>query len=160
MTEPAHVRADPVTRSDAELIRLAEQALNPQQGDGGVWLADVGAAVEAVNGAVFTGASLGGYLATCAEQGAMSQLVSSTGPAIRRIVAVWRDPHSGDLHVLPPCGRCREAIRTLCQGNLQALVILGPGHTVPLKELLPFHGWYAEKAWPDPEPVPPPRPER
>lgn len=90
----------------------------------------------------------------------MSQLVSSTGPAVRRMVAVWHDPGSGHLHVLPPCGRCREAVKTLGQGNRQALVILGPGPTVPPEELLPFHGRYAENAWPESEPSAPPRPER
>ncbi len=146
MTEPARHREDPATRRDEELIHLAAEALNPQQVESGARLADVGAAVEAASGEVFTGASIGGHLATCAEQGALSQMVSRTGPAIARMVAVWRDPHSGDLHVIPPCGRCREAMRTLSQRNLEARIILGPGHTAPLKELLPFHGWYAEKA--------------
>lgn len=146
MTGPTRDPEGPGYSSNAKLIQLAEQALNPQQVEGGVWLADVGAAVEAENGEVFTGASVGGYLATCAEQGALSQMVSTTGPRIRRLVAVWRDPHTGDLHVIPPCGRCREAVRAMSQRNLDALVILGPVHTVTLKELLPFPGWYAEKA--------------
>lgn len=129
----------------AELIARAASALNPRQVEGGAWIADVGAAVEAVDGEIFTGASIGGYLSTCAEQGALSQLVSHSGPTIRRVVAVWRDPQSEALHVIPPCGRCREAIRVLSQQNLDATVILGPQRSAPLRELLPFHGWSAEQ---------------
>ncbi|MGB3186354.1 MAG: hypothetical protein WBG36_17005 [Ornithinimicrobium sp.] len=47
---------------NAELIAQAASALNPQQVHDGVWIADVGAAVEAANGDIFTGASIGGHL--------------------------------------------------------------------------------------------------
>lgn len=160
MTEPARHGEEQVIRRNTDLIHRAAEALNPQQVEGGAWIADVGAAVESASGEVFTGASMGGYLATCAEQGALSQMVSKTGPAISRMVAVWREPHSGDLHVIPPCGRCREAMRALSQRNLQALIILGPEHSAPLKELLPFHGWYSEKASNTDEAGPPSGPER
>ncbi|NNM48126.1 cytidine deaminase family protein [Knoellia koreensis] len=132
----------PIT--DEELIAAAAQALNPRQLADGSWVADVGAALEAVDGQIFTGASIGGYLAVCAEQSAFTQLVSTTSPRIRRVVAVWRDPADGVLHVLPPCGRCREFMRVLDQANLDAQVILGPDHTRSLAELLPLPGWHAE----------------
>lgn len=106
----------------------------------------MGAAGETVNGAIFTGACIGGYLSICAEQSALSQMVARTGPVLTRVVAVWRDPGNGVLHVLPPCGRCREFLRTLSQDNLDAQVILGPKHSATLRELLPFPGWHAEKA--------------
>ncbi len=133
------------TVDNAELIAQAASALNPQQVHDGVWIADVGAAVEAANGDIFTGASIGGHLSTCAEQGALSQMVSRSGPVVRRVVAVWRDPHSKDLYVIPPCGRCREAMRGLSQSNLEATVVLGTDRNIRLRELLPFHGWHAEK---------------
>ncbi|MGY5766573.1 cytidine deaminase family protein [Brachybacterium sp. DNPG3] len=140
---PAIPPADAPRLSDAELIARAASALNPQQRDG-EWIADVGAAVESADGRVFTGACLGGYLSVCAEMGALSQMVSVTGPTISRIVAVWRNPEDRSLHVLPPCGRCREFLRTISQANLEATVILGPGHTATLRELLPYPGWHAE----------------
>ena len=131
--------------SNADLISRAAEALNPQMLAEGFWVADVGAAVEAEDGQVFTGACIGGYLSICAELGALSQLVAATTPTITRVVAVWRNPADSVLHVIPPCGRCREFIRTLSQQNLEATVILGPDHTTTLRDLLPYAGWHAEQ---------------
>jgi len=131
--------------TDADLISRAAEALNPQMLAEGFWVADVGAAVEAEDGQVFTGACIGGYLSICAELGALSQLVAATAPTITRVVAVWRHPADAVLHVIPPCGRCRELIRTLSQQNLEATVILGPDHTTTLRDLLPYPGWHAEQ---------------
>lgn len=133
------------TLSNADLISRAAEALNPQMLAEGLWVADVGAAVEAEDGQIFTGACIGGYLAICAEMGALSQLVAATTPTITRVVAVWRNPADAALHVIPPCGRCREFMRTVSQRNLEATVILGPDHTKTLRELLPYAGWYAEQ---------------
>ena len=130
--------------TDSDLIAMAAAALNRQQLSDGSWAADVGAAVEAENGTVFTGASVGGYLSVCAEQSALTQMVSNTGPVVRRMVAVWRDPDNGELNVLPPCGRCREFLRVVSQQNLEAVVILGPHTRRNLRDLLPLHGWHAE----------------
>ncbi|MFX0537208.1 cytidine deaminase family protein [Ornithinimicrobium sp. Y1847] len=140
---------DPVTDADrpltdAEFIARAAEALNPQELGPGFWVADVGAAVEAEDGQLFTGACIGGYLSVCAEISALSQLVAATGPTVRRVVAVWRSPDDGVLHVIPPCGRCRAFLRTLSQQNLDATIILGPGRTTTLAELLPYAGWHAE----------------
>ena len=130
--------------SNAALIERAAEALNPQLLGAGFWVADVGAAVEAEDGRIFTGACIGGHLSICAELGAISQLVAATTPRVRRVVAVWRDPTGAVLHVIPPCGRCREVIKTLSEHNLETLVILGPEHTATLRDLLPYAGWYAE----------------
>jgi len=130
--------------SNADLINRAAEALNPQLLGAGFWVADVSAAVEAEDGRVFTGACIGGYLSICAELGALSQLVAATTPTVNRVVAVWRNPANAVLHVIPPCGRCREFIKTMSPRNLEATVILGPDHTVTLRDLLPYAGWYAE----------------
>ncbi|XGX80925.1 hypothetical protein LQK93_03771 [Terrabacter sp. BE26] len=134
--------------SDAELIARAAEALNPQLLAAGFWVADVGAAVEATDGRVYTGACIGGYLSICAEMAALSQLLSTTAPTITRVVAVWRDPSDGVLYVIPPCGRCREFMKTLSQENLETTVILGPDHTATLRALLPYPGWHAERVDP------------
>ena len=130
--------------SNAALIERAAEALNPQLLGEGFWVADVGAAVEAEDGRIFTGACIGGHLSICAELGALSQLVAATTPRVRRVVAVWRDPADAVLHVIPPCGRCREVIKTLSEHNLETMVILGPDHTASVRDLLPYAGWYAE----------------
>ncbi len=129
--------------TDKQLIAAAESALNAQQ-VGEAYLADVGCALLSSTGNVYTGASIGTYLGICAEQGAASAMVSCEHPNVSTIVAVWKD-ESGRTHVIPPCGRCREFLRGLSQGNLDSRVILGPDHVVPLKDLLPFHGWHAEE---------------
>ena len=134
--------------SNAAFIQRAAEALNPQKLDEGFWVADVGAAVEAEDGRIFTGACIGGHLSVCAELGALSQLVAATAPRVSRVVAVWRDPANAVLHVIPPCGRCREVIKSLSEHNLETLVVLGPEHTATLRDLLPYAGWYAEPVHP------------
>ena len=128
-----------------ELCRRAESALNPQH-LGDFWVADVGCAVVAENGSVHTGASVGGHLGLCAEQSAVSAMVTRGPPRISRLVAVWRDS-DGTLHALPPCGRCREFLRLMSQSNLQAEVILGIDRVVRLGDLLPSHGWTSQPLW-------------
>lgn len=129
--------------NDEQLIKLAEGALNSQRLED-MYIGDVGCALIAANGDVFTGTCIGGNLGICAEQGAVSAMVSKTGPEITKIVAVWKD-ENGDLYVIPPCGRCREFLKSLSKDNLETDVILGKDHVVRLKDLLPFYGWHAEK---------------
>lgn len=47
--------------------------------------------------------------------------------------------------VIPPCGRCREFLKSLSADNLETEVILREDHVMKLKDLLPFYGWHAEK---------------
>ena len=127
-----------------QLIEHAQGALIAQELADNFYVADVGAALLTEDGEVFTGACIGGNLGICAELGAARAMLSKTGPKVKAVVAVWRN-EAGELHVIPPCGRCREFLRMLSQDNLEADVILGKDHVVKLKDLLPFHGWYAEK---------------
>ncbi len=60
---------------------------------------------------------------------------------IRKIVGVWKD-NKDDVFILSPCGRCREFIRQIDEGNLETDVILAKDEVVKLKELLPYHDWY------------------
>lgn len=128
--------------SDAELCAAAAAALNPQA-VGDFWVADVACALVSQDGRLFTGACVGGYLGLCAEQSAVSAMVSAGQLRVSRLVAVWQDS-DGSLHALPPCGRCRQLLQMLSPDNLEAEVILGPDHVVTLQDLLPFSGWHAE----------------
>jgi cytidine deaminase len=92
---------------------------------------------------IYTGACLGGEFGICAEQSAVSQLVSKEMPIIKKIVAVWRD-EEGVLHALPPCGRCRDLMLRISGENLETEVILGKDHVSKLSRLLPFSYWHAE----------------
>ena len=60
-----------------------------------------------------------------------------------KIVAVWRDPQNGKLHILPPYGICRDFMRNIDEDNMEADVILGRRKAIKLKELIPFHEWPA-----------------
>ncbi len=62
---------------------------------------------------------------------------------VRKIVAVWEDDESGRLHILPPCGGCREFLRSIDGSNLETEVVLGTKKTSTLSELLPEHDWPA-----------------
>jgi cytidine deaminase len=86
----------------------------------------------------------------CAEHSAIAAMVTSGEYRIAKIVAVWRDEQDGRLHVLPPCGRCREFIRQIDEANLEAEVVLGRDKTLRLKELLPYWEW-PEPLQPHPE---------
>ena len=135
-----------MTISNAELCTAAEAALNPQH-LGDVLVADVACALVTPDGRLFTGACIGGHLGLCAEQSAVSAMVSVAPPTISKLVAVWRDADGG-LHALPPCGRCREFLRVLSQDNLRTEIVLGPDRSVTLEELLPSYGWRSELLWP------------
>lgn len=129
----------------AELCKRAEAALNPQD-LGDFHVGDVGCAVVAEDGSIHTGACIGGYLGLCAEQSAISAMITQGPPRIVMLAAVWRDAHSA-LHALPPCGRCREFLRLMSPSNLEADVVLGLDHVVKLKDLLPSHGWTSQLLW-------------
>jgi len=64
---------------------------------------------------------------------------------IEKIVAVWRPEGTaegpGALHVLAPCGVCRQFMLDVDLGNAETDVILGPDRVFKLKQLLPFHEW-------------------
>ncbi len=130
--------------SDQELVDAAAAVLNPQMLDDH-WMGNVACAIESTTGEVFTGVCIGGRMGICAEQSAVSNMISKMEPRIRKIVAVWKDLDDV-LFVLPPCGRCREFLQKLEPENLDADVIMGRDHVEKLRDLLPYASWYSEKA--------------
>jgi cytidine deaminase len=76
----------------------------------------------------------------CAEHAAIAAMVTAREYKIARIVAVWRDDE-GVLHVVPPCGRCREFIRQIDPANLDTDVVLSQANSARLRELLPCSEW-------------------
>ena len=79
-------------------------------------------------------------LVFCAEHSDIAAMVTAGEYRIDKIVAVWRD-EEGRLHVLPPCGRCREFIRQVSPANIDTTVVLDLDRSAPLSELLPAHDW-------------------
>ena len=101
--------------------------------DPGLTAGAVAAALVTDSGRVYTGIclDLACGIGFCAEHAAVAAMLLSRETVIRKIVAV------SHTTILPPCGRCRELIWQVDRRNSQCEVILGPGHTVRLQELLP-----------------------
>jgi cytidine deaminase len=123
------------------LIEIASGVLNPRR-VGGRLFGDVGCSLVTVSGNYYSGVCIdtGSGTGFCAEHAAIAAMVTAGEYRIDQIVAVWRDD-VGRLHVLPPCGRCREFMRQVDPQNLSTTVILGRGETAELAELLPRHDW-------------------
>jgi cytidine deaminase len=74
----------------------------------------------------------------CAEHSAIAAMVTAGEYRIAKIVAVWRD-EDGRLHVLAPCGRCREFIQQIHPTNVDTEVVLSRERSSSLQELLPLN---------------------
>jgi cytidine deaminase len=137
-----------------ELIATAAAHLHRHQVDDRLF-GDVAATLVTVAGHRYSGVCIDTASGTgfCAEHSAIAAMVTAREYQIAAIVAVWQD-EDHHLYVLPPCGRCREFIHQIDPANLDALVVLGRDHTVPLRDLLPAH------EWPQPLDAPPALPAR
>ncbi len=126
---------------NSDLIASADAVLNPRR-VGDRLFADVGCTLVTSSGALYSGVCIdtGSGTGFCAEHAAIAAMVTAGEYRIAKIVAVWRS-EEGVLHVLPPCGRCREFIRQVDPANLDTEVVLGRESTAPLRELLPFNEW-------------------
>jgi cytidine deaminase len=131
--------------NDRELIDRAAAVIRRHHGPAGRHFGGVGACLVSASGKTYVGVDIDTASGTgfCAEHAAIAAMVTAGEYRIQTIVAVWRDDE-GRLYVLPPCGRCRELIRQIDDGNIDTEVILDDGRRLPLRELLP------EYEWPDP----------
>lgn len=130
------------------LISKAQSVLNRKTINGRLH-GDVGAALIGEKGdvyTVYTGVCVdtSGW-GLCAERSAIAAMITAGGYRIKAIVAVWQedkaiDPN-GKLHVLSPCGYCRQFMLDINEDNLETDVILGRDKIVKLKDLLPYHEW-------------------
>ncbi|GAA2403064.1 cytidine deaminase [Streptomyces glaucosporus] len=129
------------TVTNGELIASAERVLHPHTVGDRVF-GNVASALVTEAGAVHSGVCIdtGSGTGFCAEHAAIAAMVTAREYRIAKIVAVWRN-EEGALHVLPPCGRCREFIRQVDPGNLDTEVVLGMRNSVTLRDLLPFNEW-------------------
>src|SRR5262249_22640127 len=94
-------------------------ALNPRTVNGRVF-GDVACTLITDAGNAYSGVCIDTSSGTgfCAEHAAIAAMVTAREYRIAKIVAVWRSPE-GMLHVVPPCGRCREFIRQIDPFNLE-----------------------------------------
>ena len=130
-----------------ELIEEAAGLLNPVRVDGRLF-GDVASVLVSESGRHHGGVCIdtGSGTGFCAEASAIAAMVTAGEGRIVRIVAVWRDPDTGQLAVLPPCGRCRLFISQVHPDNLKTEVVLGLDDVRTLEELVP------RSEWPDPLP--------
>src|SRR5215213_5086252 len=129
--------------TNEELIESAASNLRPHLTSDGRLFGDVAATLLTDAGNAYSGVCIdtGSGTGFCAEHSAIAAMVTAGEYRIAKIVAVWRDERDGRLYVLPPCGRCRQFIRQIEEGNLETQVVLGRHKSMKLKELLPYHEW-------------------
>jgi cytidine deaminase len=127
--------------SNDVLIASAQAVLNPHTADGRRF-GDVGSTLVTKAGNQYSGVCIDTSSGTgfCAEHAAIAAMVTAGEYEIAKIVAVWRDDQ-GVLHVVPPCGRCREFIRQIDPANLDTEVVLGRTSSASLRDLLPSSSW-------------------
>ena len=93
----------------------------------------VAAAILSDNGNVYTGICIDVAcgMGFCAEHAAVAEMLKHRETRIEMVVAVAGDG------VHPPCGRCRELMMQINQGNRDTRVVLPGNRVALLKELLP-----------------------
>lgn len=129
-----------------EMIARAVALLNPHWADDRVH-GDVASVVVSESGDAFDGVCVDTTSwGICAERSALAAMITAGQYRFLKVVAVCRSLETGKIHVLPPCGVCREFMRQIAPENLDAEVVLGWDRTMTLGQLLPEHDWPAPLA--------------
>lgn len=118
-----------------ELYSRARAVLNPRKLSAFAESGGVGAALLTHTGQVYVGVCIDTAcsMGFCAEHAAAAAMVTAGEHHVHKMIAVnW------DGKILPPCGRCREFISQLHEGNLETEVMVAEGAVLTLKALLPF----------------------
>jgi len=118
-----------------ELIKKAEEVLNPRILSKHIRVGDVACALVTDKGNVYTGICIDAAcsIGFCAEHAAISAMLTNGETRIDKIVSI-----SEHGVIYPPCGRCRELISQVDGNNIDTEVMIGENNIVTLKELLPF----------------------
>lgn len=98
--------------------------------------ASVASALLTEAGNVYTGVCLDVAcgIGFCAEHAAVAAMLQGRETVVAKIVATTAS------EILPPCGRCRELLVQVDRRNLACEVMVGPGRSVLLREILPLSG--------------------
>ena len=120
--------------SDSELIQIASSLAEGFRPARTCTAGDVAAALRTVSGNVYTGICID---ASCsigfrAEHAAVAEMLKARETRIATIVAV-----DDEGRILPPCGRCRELLWQVDERNASTKVLIAPGQSVQLDQLLP-----------------------
>jgi cytidine deaminase len=120
------------------LIAKAASVVNAKK-IGDYLVGDVGSALVTDKGNIYLGVCMdvSSGIGFCAEHSAIAAMITAGEYRIEKIVAVWKND-KGETYVVSPCGRCREFMRQIQEGNLETEVILGANQVAKLAELLPY----------------------
>lgn len=116
------------------LINEAASKLNERTVSNYVTCGQVSAAIETVDGNIYTGVCVdaSSSLGICAERNAIFNMLTNGESKIKRIVAI-----NIDKIPIPPCGACRELIVQLSPKEYQDIEILINNKVYKFKELTP-----------------------
>ena len=130
--------------ADSELIDRASAVIRARK-NGDYMVGDVGCALLTEAGNIYLGVCIDmqSGMGFCAEHNAIGAMITAGETRIAKIVAVWKG--DGQEHVLSPCGRCREFIYQTDKRNIETQVILGDAKSATLREMLPYHDWFAKR---------------
>ena len=123
--------------TEAQLIAAATALVGEFRTSDDCVAGGVAAAILSRTGRVYTGVCVDTQcgMGFCAEHAAVAEMLKARESEIALVVAVNSAGIAG-----APCGRCRELMWQLSPGNRETRVIVAPGHTVTLAELLPQFG--------------------
>jgi cytidine deaminase len=121
--------------SNEELIEKAKSVINSIKIKNGFTVGDVGCALVTDRGNIYLGVSIDTCcgMGFCAEHSAIAAMVTQGEHMIKKIVAVGKNGKP-----ISPCGRCREFMHQIHEGNSEAEVVIRKNKSVKLRELLPF----------------------
>lgn len=93
----------------------------PGRSSGYVSAGEVGAAILAGSGKIYTGVCVDtcSTLGICAERNAIFQMITNGESEIRKVLAILPDGHTG-----APCGACRELMVQLMPDSYQKIEIM------------------------------------
>ena len=129
--------------------RLIEEATSVirVRKNGDYTIGDVGCALVTDRGNMYLGVCIDtiSSMGFCAEHNAIGSMITGGESCIKKIVAVSKSRRRGEgTFVLTPCGRCREFIYQIDNGNIETEIILAPDKSVLLKELLPYNNTWTK----------------
>lgn len=109
-------------------------------------MADVGCALITDKGNLYLGVCIdtSSSMGFCAEHNAIGSMITNGEYKIDKIVAVWKNDKD-EVHIVSPCGRCREFMMQINKENLETDVIMDKDKTMKLKDLLPYYDWYKKQ---------------
>jgi cytidine deaminase len=119
---------------NSDLIKKAQSLAHPTKLSNECKSAEVGCALVTEKGNSYIGVCFDCAcgLGTCAEHGAIQNMLAHRESRVMKIVAVCEDGT-----ILPPCGRCRELLLQVNGKNLDTEIIVRRDKVSTLRELLP-----------------------